>query len=169
MAIAIEDKTRKILSIHVGNIVSSRSTTEKSLKKYGKRTCERSKVLEKLFQELQKCCAKFATIKSDESFHYPRFVKKHFPDAQHKTYKGRRAAPHGLGELKEGGYDPLFFLNHTNAMFRDNLKRLSRRTWCTTKKKARLEDLMNMYAWSHNTYLDRPGKLPIIIWESMSN
>ena len=41
-------------------------------------------------------------------------------------------------------------LNQTAAMIRDNIKRLARRTWCTTKKVERLLDLLMMYAHYHN-------------------
>jgi hypothetical protein len=50
----------------------------------------------------------------------------------------------GQGELKRGGFDPLFSLNHTAAMFRDRLKRLSHRTWCTTKRPDRLQLLLDL-------------------------
>ncbi len=63
------------------------------------------------------------------------------------------------GELKRGGFDPLFALNHTCAMFRDHLKRLSRRTWCTTKRASCLQDLLYVYAWFHNERLAGRGRL----------
>jgi hypothetical protein len=65
----------------------------------------------------------------------------------------------GQGELKRGGFDPLFSLNHTAAMFRDRLKRLSRRTWCTTKRPDRLQLLLDLYAWYHNELLAGAGRL----------
>ena len=52
--------------------------------------------------------------------------------------------------MKKEDFDPLFALNQTAAMIRDNIKRLARRTWCTTKKVERLLDLLMMYAHYHN-------------------
>ena len=55
--------------------------------------------------------------------------------------------------MKAGGFDPLFSLNHTCAMYRDNTKRLSRRTWCTTKIVPRLQCLLDIYTVFHNEWL----------------
>jgi hypothetical protein len=92
-------------------------------------------------------------IRSDLCPRYPSVVRRFFPFATHTRYKGRRGCVVGQGELKRGGFDPLFSLNHSCAMYRDNLKRLSRRTWCTTKRPDRLQALLNMYACYHNQFL----------------
>ena len=39
-------------------------------------------------------------------------------------------------------------------MFRDNLKRLSRRSWCTTKRADRLQCLVHLYVCAHNSIID---------------
>jgi len=70
---------------------------------------------------------------SDENPNYPRILAKVFPDCTHMRIKGGRGCITGQGELKKLRYDPLFSLNHTAAMFRANINRLFRRTWCTTK------------------------------------
>ena len=93
---------------------------------------------------------KNARIFSDQNPHYEPDVKKHFPEALYKTYKGRRGCVVGQGELKSGGFDPLFCLNHTAAMLRANMNRLFRRTWCTTKTVFGLEDHIAIYARAHN-------------------
>ena len=153
--IAVEKETRRILSLRVGRIPASGHLAEISRRKYGFRRSERQKVLGEVFKELEACVDKRALIESDEAKEYPLFVRRHFPAATHKAYKGRRAITSGLGELKKGGFDPLFSLNHSYAMFRDNLKRLSRRTWATTKDPRMLEHMLYMYAWFHNLRLDR--------------
>jgi hypothetical protein len=55
--------------------------------------------------------------------------------------------------MKAGGFDPLFSLHHTCAMSRDNTKRLSRRTWCTTKLVPRLQCLLAIYTVFLNEWL----------------
>lgn len=157
--IAVEGKTRKILSLDVGKIAAKGHLSAIAKKKYGKRTCERKKSLHKVLGDIKTCCTNRVLIKSDESGHYPNLIKHYFPLATHKTFKGRRGCVVGQGELKEGGFDPLFSLNHTFAMIRDNLKTLTRRTWCTTKKPERLLDLLNIHAWYHNLQLDNPTKI----------
>lgn len=162
MPIAVEEKTRKILALRVGAIAAKGMLAKESVKKYGKRICERKRVLDEMLEELKSCTLSDCLIKTDESRHYLRPLKTLFPNAKHKAFKGRGAKENGLGELKTGGFDPLFSLNHTYAMIRDNIKRLSRRTWATTKRAEQLEYLLYMYAWFHNMWLDR-AKSPILL------
>ena len=152
--IAVEEKTRKILSLDVGQIAAKGRLAAVARARYGLRRCRRGRVLKSVFRQLQTCCVPDSHFKSDESVHYPSRVRFYFPRASHETFKGRRGCIVGQGELKAGGWDPLFSLNHTYAMFRDNLKTLSRRTWCTTKRPDRLRNLMHLYAWFHNLRLD---------------
>jgi hypothetical protein len=81
-------------------------------------------------------------------------LRRHFKDAEHLQFKGRAAAVVGQGEMKKGGFDPLFSLNQTAAMIRDNIKRLGRRTWCTTKRIDRLLDFLAIYAIYHNQIIE---------------
>lgn len=160
MPIAVEDKTRKIIALDVGAIAAKGRLAAISRKKYGLRKCQRSEALKQVLDGLKTCCDDGVVIKSDLSPHYPSKIKKLFPKATHQPFKGRRGCVVGQGELKAGGFDPLFTLNHTYAMFRCGLKRLTRRTWCTTKLPHRLRNIMHLYAWFHNCRLDLVGKLP---------
>ncbi len=153
-AIAVEDKTRKVLAIAVGRIPAKGPLVHLARKKYGLRPCERRQCLTALFKDLKDCTSSFGLVKTDKSKAYPPFIRSHLPNWTHEATPGRRGCIVGQGELKEGGWDPLFSLNHTYAMFRDGLKRLARRTWCTTKKLENLNLALNMYAWFHNLYLD---------------
>jgi hypothetical protein len=121
-----------------------------SLKKYGKRADDRPKTINSLFEATRKYIAPQARIISDKKSTYPKWLKTHFPEAQHETTKGRRGCVVGQGELKSGGFDPLFSLNHTAAMFRANVNRLFRRTWCTSKRMDRLYAHMSLYMEYHN-------------------
>ncbi|RME16932.1 MAG: transposase, partial [Bdellovibrio sp.] len=80
-------------------------------------------------------------------------VRAFFPKATHIQLKGQRGAITGQGELKKTAFDPLFSLNHTCAMFRANVNRLFRKTWCTTKKLQPLIDHLEIYMWYHNKVL----------------
>ena len=147
---AVEQGTRRILAVDVGKIAAKGHLAKISLKKYGPRKCQRKKVLNNVFTNLKPKTTDFCIVKSDESQHYPMVVKKYFPDGLHLQYKGRMPAIIGQGEMKKGGYDPLFSFNQTAGMLRDNIKRLTRRTWCTTKKIERLKDLLHIYIMYHN-------------------
>ena len=157
-AIAVEDKTRKILAIAVGKIPAKGKLVHIARKKYGPRPCERSKCLTKFFKDLKPCLAPTGLVKTDQSKAYPPYIRAYLPTWTHAATPGRRGCVVGQGELKEGVWDPLFSLNHSYAMFRDGLKRLARRTWCTTKKIEYLELALHMYAWFHNLYVESKHK-----------
>ncbi len=157
--IAVEEQTRKILAFDVGKIAAKGKLAAISRKKYGQRFCQRRLVLQNVFSDLRQCSLDLVHIKSDESVHYPALIKKNFANSTHTGFKGVRGCVTGQGELKAKKFDPLFSLNHTYAMVRDNIKTLSRRTWCTAKTIDELKQLLYIYAWFHNMYLDNPKKI----------
>lgn len=169
MPIAVEQGTRHILSLSVGPIAAKGKLAAKSREKYGPRPCQRKACLEKVLGELKSCFVPTGLIKSDESPHYHKLFKKHFPEARHVAFKGLRGCVVGQGELKASGFDPIFTLNHSYAMFRDNLKTLSRRTWCTVKRPDRLLALMYTYAWFHNLWLARKTTPVHLSWTIVTN
>lgn len=153
ITLAVESKTRRILGFRVSEMPAKGKLAKISIKKYGKRKDERPKARRSLFEELKPLLDPEAIIKSDQNPHYIPDVKKHFPGHVHQTFKGRRGCVVGQGELKRGGFDPLFSLNHTCAMLRANVNRLFRRTWCTTKRADRLAMHIALYALNHNLRL----------------
>ena len=169
MPIAVEEKTRKILSFSVGKIAAKGHLAKISRKKYGPRPCQRKELLNSLIKELKTCCSQSPTIKTDLSHHYPSIIKRGWQGkAVHKTSKGRRGAVTGQGEMKKGGYAQLFFLNHTYAMIRDKVKCLSRKTWCTVKKIQKFECLVYIYIHFHNQRVDGRDR-PTLIYKSIHN
>jgi len=157
--IAVEKGTRRILGFRVARMPAKGLLAKISRKKYGKRPDERSKVREELFNELKDLIEEDAVFQSDQNPHYGLTLRKHFPKCKHVTYKGRRGCVVGQGELKAGGYDPIFSLNHTFAMARANMNRLFRRTWCTTKLPERLAIHLALYSLYHNLNLINKNKI----------
>ena len=153
VTIAVEEKTRRVLGFRVAKMGAKGLLVKKAFKKYGRRIDERSRMRKELFKELAPAILPGATIKSDSNPYYVDDVKKFFPGCPHITYLGKRGAITGQGELKKTEFDPLFSLNHTYAMFRANMSRLIRKTWCTTKKIERLRDHLAIYAVYHNSKL----------------
>lgn len=153
VTMAVEAKTRKILGFRVARMPAKGLLVKRSLKKYGYRADERKLARESLFEDLRHCVLDDALIKSDENPHYPSTVRKYFPNAIHDCYRGRRGCVTGQGELKSGGFDPLFSLNHSFAMLRANINRLFRRTWNTTKKPGYLALHIELYVLYHNQFL----------------
>ena len=145
--------SRQILAFEVARMPAKGLLTKKSLKKYGPRRDERPLSRERLFRRIRLVVPEYARIESDQNPSYFPLVKSFFPKAHYQTCKGQRGAVTGQGELKKVGFDPLFSLNHTCAMFRANVNRLFRKTWCTTKKIQPLIDHLELYALYHNRVL----------------
>lgn len=150
ITIAVEENTRRILDYQVSQMSAKGLLTKIALKKYGYRPDYRKFGRQRLFKNLKEFISPSATIKTDENPHYLADVKKYFPLAIYKTYKGRKPAVTGQGELKKVGYDPIFSLNHTCATLRYRTSRLARRSWCTTKKPERLDLHLAIVALAHN-------------------
>jgi transposase-like protein len=153
ITLAVESKTRRILGIEVSQMPAKGRLAKKSFKKYGPRRDFRSQGRAKLFERIRPLISEDALIKSDSNPHYPNDVKKWFPLATHEMHLGQRGSVTGQGELKKIRFDPLFSLNHTCAKLRDDIKRLARKTWCTTKDPRRLADHLAIYALYHNQNL----------------
>jgi hypothetical protein len=153
VALAVDPKTRKILSFQVSPMPAKGELARIARRKYGFRPDERQRGWRRLLEELKPHVQETALLVSDENPHYPRHIRQSFPLASHRAYRSRRAAAIGQGELKRGGFDPLFALNHTCAMLRANMNRLFRRTWCTTKNAQGLRDHLAIYASFHNRLL----------------
>jgi hypothetical protein len=138
ITLAVEHRSRVILGFRVSEMPAKGKLAHISRAKYGPRKDERKQARAELFSELKPRIAPDAEIRSDQNPHYAPSVKEFFPGCHYRAFKGRRGCVVGQGELKRGGRDPLFSLNHTCAMLRANINRLFRRTWCTTKLKERL-------------------------------
>jgi len=156
VALAVEPKSRTILAFKVSRMPAKGLLAAVARRKYGPRRDERPTGWNEFFHELKPLVSPQAEWLSDENPHYPRFLKRHHPQAQHKTVPGQRGCSTGQGELKKVGFDPLFSLNHSCAMLRANLNRLFRRTWCTTKTLQGLMDHLSLYVSFHNRFLVSP-------------
>jgi hypothetical protein len=126
---------------------------EKALKKYGPRSDDRSIGRKNLFQRIQNFVSEEGIIATDMNPQYPNDIKNFWPKRTHIVHRSRKACVVGQGELKSGGFDPLFSFNHTAAMIRANVSRLFRKTWNTTKDPERLNLHLAMYALFHNRYV----------------
>jgi hypothetical protein len=157
VTLAVEKSSRRILDFEISQMAAKGRLASLAFKKYGLRKDFRSRGRVRIFKRLQSLVDPNALIESDQNPYYPRDLKRFFPKATHKSHEGQRGSTTGQGELKKVKFDPLFSLNHTCAMLRDNIKRLGRKTWCTTKRPECLRASIAIYALFHNTLLlDRP-------------
>lgn len=153
IGLMVQEETRRILGYNVARMPAKGLLASVSVKKYGKRIDERPKKRSELFTEMKYLVCNNAIIKSDECPYYFKYIKRHFPNAVHVTFKGRASAVVGQGELKKVGFDPLFSLNHTCATLRARTSRLIRKTWNTTKNVERLDLHLAIVCLHHNRNL----------------
>ena len=153
ISLAVEAPSRRILGFEVSRIPASGPLAQISRRKYGPRPNERPQGLRNLLVKIQGVLEEGAAFSSDEDPLYAALLPRQYPYAPHHRYLGGRGCVTGQGELKKLRFDPLFALNHTCAMLRANINRLFRRTWCTTKKRERLEQHLAVYMDFHNRIL----------------
>ena len=153
IAVIVCSQTRRILAVKASEMPAKGLLARKSVKKYGKRKDHRKEAMVESLKKLRDILAPFAELTSDKKSSYPGWIRTVSSNWVHIRVKGRKPCSIGQGELKEGRHDPLFFLNHTCAMIRDSVKRLSRRNWCTTKKIECLQDHLDIYQDFHNNFL----------------
>ncbi|MFN8847881.1 MAG: hypothetical protein ACK5W9_13605, partial [Bdellovibrionales bacterium] len=55
-------------------------------------------------------------------------------------------------QLEKKIFDPIFATNQRMAKLRDHIKRLTRRSWCTTKKLINLENHVYLFMAENNGY-----------------
>ena len=151
--LVVDAKSRTILGFQVCSMPAKGLLAEKSRRKYGHRIDQRPQALNELMKEFKPWVSSTTIIRSDSNPAYPGIVKKHYPKLTHELEISRRGSTTGQGELKVGGHDPLFSLNHTCAMLRANINRLFRKTWCTTKRIQSLIYHLAIYVVFHNRRL----------------
>ena len=148
--LAVDTTTRRVIAFEVCQMPAKGLLAERSRRKYGPRPDERPKALRRLLDTVAKRCEGLKVVRSDSNPNYAEIVRSCLPGVTHEQVLSRRAASTGQGELKRGGFDPIFTLNHTCAMLRANISRLIRKTWCTTKRRDRLADHLAIYVHFHN-------------------
>lgn len=145
--------SREVLAYEVGTIPASGSLAHKSVQKYGLRFNQHRSTVRNAVAQIESLVAPNALIETDKHTVYQAIIKRRLPKAKHQQYRHKRSCVTGQGELKRLAYDPLFGINHTFAMFRANINRLARKTWCTTKKIERLKMHLDIYICYHNNVL----------------
>jgi transposase-like protein len=140
----------RIYSMTVGRIKAKGHLAVRSKQKYGQRLDEKLEALHRCFQQLiQTFFTIPKVIRTDESPIYKNLVRAYFPNSKHETYSSRdhirkKKEMVFLNHQKKI-FDPLFALNQRCAKLRQDIRRLSRRSWCTTKSPANLEKCLSIY------------------------
>ena len=148
----------QILGIEVGKIPAKGHYAELARKKYGARANEREIVFRKLLTNLKdQLSIKPITITTDSHPMYANLIKEYFPDAKHiqvmaRTMKEKKRELIHQKVFKKV-FDPLFALNQRCAKIRSDVRRMTRRSWCTTKKIENLKRHLELYQIYNNAYL----------------
>jgi transposase-like protein len=150
VSLAVDAGRRFILGAQVERIGAFGHLAKLSRAKYGPRPNRHVRALNRLFKQISPTVALGARIESDEHSFYPPVIARWLPGREHQRYPGGRAAIAGQGELKKGGHDPLFSINHSCAMLRACMNRLIRKTWCTTKRPERLQQHLDVFIDYYN-------------------
>lgn len=153
LSLAVNPSNRDFLTFELSSMPATGRLAETSRRKYGPRKDERRQGLDKMFESIKPYLDEKVSVVSDSHPFYKPAVQKHLPNATYTQILGGRGGQHGQGELRNKTYDPMFCLNHTCAMLRDNIKRLARKTWCTTKNPEKLKAILNIYINYHNQVL----------------
>lgn len=150
VTVVVQEKTRLILGHCVAQIPAFGHLAAIAKAKYGRRADHSRRERQRLFERLRQVLPPKLILRTDEHKHYPIVIRRCFPQAAHVTHKGAKGSVSGQGEMKKIGRDPLFSVNHTLAMLRDKMSRLSRRSWNLSKQIERLDDHLAIYSESHN-------------------
>lgn len=106
--------------------------------RYGVRGRQPDRAVRECMAQLRGCIAGRVGFESDRKPSYGRLARELFgPLIQHQTHDSRR---------RRDRSNPLFPINHMNAMLRYGLARLRRRTWCVTRLRGWLQTALDMYA-----------------------
>lgn len=149
------DSDYQILGVAVGKIKAKGHLSEIAYRKYGFREDEREKTLTKLLVNLKSNLAHVPmTITTDAAPIYKTLIAKYFPDTKHivvvsrDTVKKKRELIYTAERKKI--FDLMFALNQRCAMLRSDIRRLTRRSWCTTKKVENLQKHLDLYQIYNN-------------------
>ena len=116
------------------------------------------RVTPELFEQLRERMAfDPLTITTDAHPLYPILIKKYFPHSKHiqvvaRDHIKKKRELIYLTERKKI-FDPLFAMNQRCAMLRSDIRRLTRRSWCTTKKVTNLRRHLELYKTYNNSQI----------------
>lgn len=148
IALAVNEKYQ-ILRAKVAEMPAKGRLYDISVKKYGHRHDDRENAMTEMFKHLkQEALIQPVLIKSDAKPSYRKFVKEYFPESHYEQYSRAQKERHRdrLHEkLSKKSYDPMFAINHCCARLRSQIKRLTRRSWCTTKKIENLQLHLDLF------------------------
>ena len=135
VAVTVRHKTGEILGMEIGKMPSKGTLATIGATKYGWTVDERPRAFNRLMLRIRPVVKSTITFKSDSHTSYSKWITAYFPHATFDKYV-RPKLPVG----RKKPFDPLFKVNNTCAKLRNDLARLSRKTWCSTKSQRSLQN-----------------------------
>lgn len=139
----------QILALQVAEMPAKGRLSDVSVRKYGPRNDDREEMIRGLLQGVSsRLNTQPILIKSDAKSSYKKHVKEVFPGVNYETYSRaeKERTRDRLHETKQKKiFDPIFALNQRCAVLRSQIKRLTRRSWCTTKLPENLQGHLDLF------------------------
>ena len=147
------DEDQKILGISAGSIPAKGHLAEISRKKYGTREDQSTELIQRMLTRLAPNFVPLV-VKTDGKNTYTKLIQDRWntdqvPHEVHIRKKEKDKEQLYLNHLKKR-FDPMFAINQRCAKLRSDIKRLVRRSWCTTKKVENLIGHLEIYACYNN-------------------
>jgi hypothetical protein len=149
IALAVHGRTGAILATAVEPMHYKGKLAPVAFQKYGPRPDRSGLAVTRVLETVAKVSFPKLVLVTDESPKYPARIRKALPSATHRAV---RRVPPPLAQKRRNTDDPLWALNVTAAKLRNDLSRLSRKTWVTTKKRSALAQRIALYTAWHNGY-----------------
>ena len=148
IALVVSDE-HQLIAAQVAEMPAKGPLAEISRNKYGERVDERSKKLRTAFAEVKERLVSMPNlIESDQKSSYKNIVQEFFESTefrQHNRAEKIRLQDRLHEKKQKKRFDPLFAVNHQCAFLRSQIKRLTRRSWCTTKKPENLQLHLDLF------------------------
>lgn len=139
----VANDSNQLLLARVAEMPAKGPLAEISRKRYGPRSDHRGRVFRESLAQLRELVPNGAFIlESDAKPSYQAAVSEVLPEVIYQTHqaKPRKSVEERLHEhSNKRRFDPLFWVNHKCAVLRAQIKRLTRRSWCTTKRVENLQ------------------------------
>jgi transposase-like protein len=147
VALAVRAKTGEILAVECAQMAYKGPLAAQARDKYGPREDQTGAAINKALVTVGLCSALGFALTTDADPRYLNQVRKALPAATHRSIKRRFAK-----KDRRNAEDHLFTLNYTAAKIRNDLSRMGRKTWVTTKKVDRLQAHLDLYVAFNNKY-----------------
>lgn len=150
IALAVRSKTGEILEARVSEMAYHGKTEKRAFNKYGYRPDMRHVAREDVLRVLNSVMYIGGSIVTDGHPAYMSAMKQFAPNCMHVPVNN---ASKGISKVRRNTNDALWRVNHVSAKIRNDLSRMSRKTWTTTKKMWALQAHLDLYIAFNNKYV----------------